>query len=114
MRRRWISAGPQRSQRTALLRALVASLPAEQRVVWVADPGGSGPPAAAALVVTLQPPSVGESLLAESDDAGGGLGELMQCLQPDLLVVERADAVRDVPLIRAVRARLGSVVIGVR
>ena len=106
-------AGPQRSQRTALLRALVAGLPAEQRVVWVADPAGSGPPASAALVVRLQPPSVGESLLAESDDTGGGLGELVQCLQPDLLVVERADAARDVPLVRAVRARLGAVVLGV-
>ncbi|MBN1772949.1 MAG: FHA domain-containing protein [Deltaproteobacteria bacterium] len=106
-------AGPQRAQRTALLRALVASLPAEQRVVWVADPAGAGPPASAALVVRLQPPSVGESLLAESDDAGGGLGDLVQCLQPDLLVVERTDAVRDVPLVRAVRARLGSVVLGV-
>jgi pilus assembly protein CpaF len=106
-------AGPQRSQRTALLRALVSSLPAEQRVVWVADPSGSGPPASAALVVRLQPPSLGESMLAESDDAGGGLGELLQCLQPDVLVIERADAVRDVPLIRGARARLAAVVLSV-
>jgi hypothetical protein len=106
-------AGPQRSQRSALLRALVASLPAEQRVVWIADPAGSGPPASAARVVVLQPPSVGESLLAESDDAGGSLGELVQCLQPDLLVIERADTARDVPLIRALRARLGAVMLGV-
>jgi len=106
-------AGPHRSHRTGLLRALVASLPAEHRVVWVADPAGAGPPASRALVVRLQPPSVGESLLAETDDAGGGLGELVQCLQPDLLVIERADAARDVSLVRAVRARLGSVLLGV-
>jgi pilus assembly protein CpaF len=104
--------GPQRASRIALLRALVAAQPAGERVVWVAEPG-SGPPRSSATVVTVTPPSMGEALLEENDDGGAGLADLIQWLQPGLVVVERADAVRDVPLLRAIHARLGASVFGV-
>ena len=104
--------GPQHASRTALLRALVATLPTDERVVWVAEPG-SGPPKSSATVVAVTPPSVGEALLAENDDGGAGLADLIQWLQPSLVVVERADAMRDVGLLRAMHARLGATVFGV-
>jgi pilus assembly protein CpaF len=106
-------AGPQRASRSALLRALVAGLPAEERVVWVGRPGGGGPPETKAVVVTVTPPSSGEALLEESDDAGAGLADLVQWLQPGLVVIEQADPARDVPLIRAIRGRCGAVAAGV-
>jgi pilus assembly protein CpaF len=104
--------GPQRASRTALLRALVAALPTDERVVWVAEPGG-GPPKSNATVVAVTPPSVGEALLAENDDGGAGMADLIQWLQPSLVVVEHADAARDVALLRAMHARLGATVFGV-
>jgi hypothetical protein len=61
----------------------------------------------------VTPPSVGESLLEETDESGSGPLDLIQWLQPDLLIVERADAGRDSALIRSLRNRAGVVVLGI-
>ncbi|MBI5499105.1 MAG: hypothetical protein HY907_02610, partial [Deltaproteobacteria bacterium] len=106
-------AGPQRAARTAVLRALVAGLPAEERVVWVADRGDGGPPESAATIVTVTPPSTGEALLEEADDGGAGLADVIQWLQPGVVVIERAEPGRDVALVRAIRNRLGGLVLSV-
>jgi len=104
--------GPKGSPRAALLRALVAALPPDERVLWLSAPG-SAPPPARAVVVPMSAPSPGESMLDDTDDSPARLLEAVRWMSPGLVVVEAVDAARDAALIDLVRTRMGAVLMGV-